>query len=216
LHKYLSGEVIMAKLEERVTPTELLDAIRDGALKQELVKKYRTSDQELAMILLPLFRKGELTKEEFNDFFKGVPLRSHASEAESAPPDLTGLPTPPDLPPSQILRALSEVVENPVLAQEEPPVPPIAQESPRANKAGLSERHSSQEAALPQKETGPENAALSRPGLLLVSPRETGEEDAGACAVDSANMAGLLDMIFAKLSSIEDRLASIEKKISST
>lgn len=205
----------MAKLEELVTPTELLDAIRDGTLKQELVKKYRTSDQQLAMILLPLYRNGELTKEEFNDFFKGVPPRSHSSEAESAPADLTGVAGSPDLPPSQILRALSEVVENPVVAQEEPPVPPLAREAPRANKAGSSERHSSQESALPQKETSAENAATSRPGLLLVSPSDSGEEKAGASAVDSANMAGLLDMIFAKLNSIDDRLAGIEKKIGS-
>lgn len=64
----------MAKLEDLVTPSEILEMIKGGMLKTELIKRYRTSEQELALMLLPLHRGGELTKEEFNDFFKGIPL----------------------------------------------------------------------------------------------------------------------------------------------
>jgi hypothetical protein len=64
----------MAKLEDLVTPSEILEMIKGGMLKTELIKRYRTSEQELALMLLPLHRGGELTKEEFNNFFKGIPL----------------------------------------------------------------------------------------------------------------------------------------------
>ena len=46
----------MAKLEELIAPAELLDMIRKGAMKSELSKKYRASEQDLAMMLLPLYR----------------------------------------------------------------------------------------------------------------------------------------------------------------
>lgn len=61
----------MAKLEQLVTPLELLAAIRAGALKSEIVKQYKTSDQELAVMLQPLYRAGKMTKDEFNEFFMG-------------------------------------------------------------------------------------------------------------------------------------------------
>jgi len=64
----------MAKLEDLVTPSEILEMIKGGMLKTELIKRYRTSEQELALMLLPLHRGGELSKEEFNNFFKGIPL----------------------------------------------------------------------------------------------------------------------------------------------
>lgn len=205
----------MARLEELVTPTELLDAIRDGALKQDLVKRYRTSDQELAMILVPLYRNGELTKEEFNDFFKGVPLRSRAVDVEGVAAGATGAPRPPDLPPSQILQALSEVVENPAVAPAQPATAsPEFEGERREKKSVLSATHSAQRSVLEPKGNTPQESATARSGLLLVNQREAGERDAsGVPAVDSAGMAGLLDLIFAKLSAIEDRLANIEKKI---
>jgi len=205
----------MARLEELVTPTELLDAIRDGALKQDLVKRYRTSDQDLAMILVPLYRNGELTKEEFNDFFKGVPLRSRAADVEVVAAGATGAPRPPDLPPSQILRELSDLVDNPAVALAQPAAAsPEFEEEPREKKSVLSATHSAQGSALGPKGNTTQESATARSGLWLVNQREAGEGDAsGVSAVDSAGMAGLLDLIFAKLSAIEDRLANIEKKI---
>jgi len=207
----------MARLEELVTPTELLDVIRDGALKQDLVKKYRTSDQELAMILVPLYRNGELTKEEFNDFFKGVPLRSRTVDVEGVAAGAIDAPRPSDLPPSQILQALSEVVEDPAVALAEPAAASLQfEEEPRERINVLSAAHSAQGSALGQKGNATQESATARSGLLLVNQRQAGEADAsGVSAVDSAGMAGLLDLIFAKLSAIEDRLANIEKKMGS-
>lgn len=106
----------MAKLEDQVTPSEMLEIIRDGALKNEVMKRFRTSEQELAMMLLPLYRSGTLSKEEFNDFFKGVALRKpEEPESEKAREDE---------PPSAIFKALSDVhdrkvVEAAVKAAEE-------------------------------------------------------------------------------------------------
>ncbi|MBM4325536.1 MAG: hypothetical protein FJ118_00085 [Deltaproteobacteria bacterium] len=61
----------MGLFKDRVDPEELVERVKAGALKGELAKDYKISDEELAMILLPLYRKGELTKDEFNDFFQG-------------------------------------------------------------------------------------------------------------------------------------------------
>ncbi len=109
----------MAKLEELMTPSELVDAIRDGAVKDELVKRYKTSEQELAMMLLPLYRRGEFTKEEFNNFFRGLPVkRSDEAQLQDVPDE--GPPTQPEFePPSEILKSLSRAasqVENEVQA----------------------------------------------------------------------------------------------------
>ena len=196
----------MAKLEELVTPTELLDAIRDGALKQELVKKYRTSDQQLAMILLPFYRNGKLTKEEFNDFFKGFPLRSQAESVEGGSPSGEDSLRPADEPPSQILRALSEVVESPTVKDAEPESGVSENETP-LNKALPSETNELQQSA------GAHMASPTPPRPESVR-QEAGADGIGIGAADSAGMTGLLEMIFAKLNSIEDRLSGIEKKIS--
>ncbi len=76
----------MAKLEDRITPQYLLTSIRSGAPKIEITKEFRTNDRELAHMLLPLYRSGEMTKEEFNDFFKGVAVKGQAvEEAEPSP-----------------------------------------------------------------------------------------------------------------------------------
>jgi len=98
----------MAKLEELMTPSELVAAIRDGAAKDELVKKYRASEQELAMMLLPVYRRGEFTKEEFNNFFKGIPINR---EEETRPPDAPDDGSAPQIeygPPSEIVKSLSK------------------------------------------------------------------------------------------------------------
>lgn len=116
----------MAKLEDQVTPSEMLDIIRDGALKNEIIKRFRTSEQELAMMLLPLYRSGTLSKEEFNDFFKGVALRK-----PEEPP--TGKE---DEPPSAIFKALTDVHDRKVIeaaikaAEEEEKKQPPAKEAP--------------------------------------------------------------------------------------
>lgn len=106
----------MAKLGDQVTPSEMLNIIRDGALKNEVIKRFRTSEQELAIMLLPLYRNGTLSKEEFNDFFKGVALRRPEEPSEGKKEE--------DEPPSAIFKALTDVhdrkvVEAAVKAAEE-------------------------------------------------------------------------------------------------
>ncbi|MFH0823759.1 MAG: hypothetical protein V2B18_13500 [Pseudomonadota bacterium] len=60
----------MARLDDRISADDLLERIRSGALKHELIKDYRTTESELAQMLLPLWRGGRMTKDEFNNFFK--------------------------------------------------------------------------------------------------------------------------------------------------
>ncbi len=123
----------MAKLEDQVTPIELLNIIRGGVIKKEVLKQFRTTEQELAKMLLPLYRSGELTMEEFNDFFKGLALKPKGADGEGA--EATSVPRPEDEPPSEILRSLSEGRSRkmPEEAKKPVPFPPEAQlENPPA------------------------------------------------------------------------------------
>ena len=118
----------MAKLEDQVTPIELLNIIRGGTVKNDVLKEYRTTDQELAKMLLPLYRSGELSMEEFNDFFKGVPLTPKKPDDEAQGPSV---PRPEDEAPSEILRSLSEdrggkSAENSRKADAKPEPEPLA------------------------------------------------------------------------------------------
>jgi hypothetical protein len=158
----------MAKLEELMTPSELVTAIRDGAAKDELVKKYRTSEQALAMMLLPVYRRGEFTKEEFNNFFKGIPIKR---EDETRPPDAADDGSAPQIeyePPSEIVKSLSD--------------------------------------AAAQSESGGDtlpdfnSAAVIHEESLVPEPAGTSD---------------VLDVILAKLISIDIRLSEIEKKLDS-
>jgi hypothetical protein len=219
----------MAKLKDLVSPEEVLEAIRGGALKNEVIKKYKTSEQELARLLLPLFRGGDLSKEEFNDFFKGVPLRPQKVPSEPEALEAAILAAE-DEPPSAIVRSLSaqpepvpfedyppepekvveeqEIVEEPVLAEEpEPEVSePILEEEPAPETPPV------QEPAVAETQ---EMEAFQEP---VVS--EPAQEPVAAVAanpsgipLDSAGMSSVLEMMFAKLRSIDDRLAAIEKKL---
>ena len=121
----------MAKLEEQVSANELVQIIRTGKTKGEIVKEYRTSDQELAMMLLPLYRAGQLTKEEFNDFFKGLSLKREEEPEE----DVTEATPPPEEvaeAPADTRTRLARVFSRKAKAQEEeePPEEVAAQEPP--------------------------------------------------------------------------------------
>ncbi|MGO9569961.1 MAG: hypothetical protein ACLP5H_20715 [Desulfomonilaceae bacterium] len=158
----------MAKLEELMTPSELVAAIRDGAGKDELVKKHKASEQELAMMLLPVYRKGEFSKEEFNNFFKGIPV-TRENETRSAGATDDGSPPQTEYePPSEILRSLSNAAHQ-VENDGHPP-------------------------------SGSENVA------------ESYEESIVPESADSGNV---LDVILAKVISIDIRLSEIEKKLDS-
>jgi hypothetical protein len=71
------------KLEDKVSPQELLSAMRLGILKNVLAKKYRASDEDFALMLYPMYRRGEVTKQEFNDFFNLVPITSGKADQSS-------------------------------------------------------------------------------------------------------------------------------------
>jgi hypothetical protein len=161
-----AGDTAMAKLEELMTPSELVDAIRDGAAKDELVKKYRASEQELAMMLLPLYRRGEFTKEEFNDFFKGIPIKR---EDETRPPDASDDGSAPQTeyePPSEIVKSLSQ--------------------------------------AAAQSESG---------GDTLPDFDSAAASLEESIVPESAGTTNVLDVILAKVTSIDIRLSEIEKKL---
>ena len=114
----------MAKLEDQVTPIELLNIIRGGTVKKEVLKEFRTTEQELAKMLLPLYRSGELTMEEFNDFFKGEALKPKEPDTEGG--QGPSVPRPEDEAPSEILRSLSEDRDRkaPVEPKRPAPAPP--------------------------------------------------------------------------------------------
>jgi len=165
-----AGDTAMAKLEELVTPSELVAAIRDGAAKDELVKTYKASEQELAMMLLPLYRRGEFTKEEFNNFFKGVPVKRD-DEPQSAHTPFDAATTQPEFePPSEILRSLSKAARQ------------------------------------------VENEADTFSGSETATAEESYEE---SIVSEPAEMKDVLDMILAKVTSIDVRLSEIEKKLGS-
>ena len=48
-------------------------------------KEIKASDEDFAMMLYPMYRRGELTKQEFNDFFNLVPITS----GKEIPPPLS-------------------------------------------------------------------------------------------------------------------------------
>ena len=163
-----AGDTAMAKLEELMTPSELVDAIRDGAAKDELVKKYRASEQALAMMLLPLYRRGEFTKEEFNNFFKGIPIKR---EDETRPPDASDDGSAPQIeyePPSEIVKSLSQ--------------------------------------AAAQSESG---------GDTLPDFDSAAASLEESIVPESAGTENVLDVILAKVTSIDIRLSEIEKKLDS-
>ena len=221
----------MAKLEELVTPNELLEVIRGGTLKNQVIKKYRTSEQELAMMLLPLYRSGDLSKEDFNDFFKGIALTP-----KEAPSTQTAR-VREDEPPSQILRSLSTGVTKAAVAEarqaasaavEEVPAPPPVLEHPAPPPLAPAEPKLTEEAA-PEVEAVEaeeedlqveaevvdeaefDEAALDALADVEEVITETGPAAEAAAAGTTIEQA--LEAIILKLTSIDSRLATIEKNL---
>jgi hypothetical protein len=218
----------MAKLEEQITPAELLDMIRKGAMKSELSKKYRASEQDLAMMLLPLYRTEEMTKEEFNDFFSEVPLRTKNAEPQ---------PKPEDEAPSEILASLSKLfggkkqeAEKPEIAVASepsvelppppppppPPAPPAAvAPTPRPAPPEPKPEPSQAAPSQPKAEAPQPTAAEPKPEPLKAAPAPQAAHPVEA-PKEPLNVSSALATILSKLNSIEKRLVSIEKKISAS
>ncbi len=115
----------MAKLEQLVSPSELLQMIQNGALKSDILKKFKASDQDLAMMLYPVYHSGELTKEEFNDFFNETPLRKDAPDKQ---------PAIADEPPSVIVKNLAAMEKENEQKRREEVAEPIVSNLSTENK----------------------------------------------------------------------------------
>jgi len=191
----------MAKLEDLVTQTEILAAVKAGSPKNELAKKYRASEQDLALMLLPLYRKGRLTKEEFNCFFKGVPLPSRSEPDPAVTQVPEEAPTIPHEAPTEMFPAFSseKTAEQPE-ASIPTPVETDSVKGPGLQLVSSKPIQAEPEAPVAQDEKQPIAASQTEP-----------RENAGP---DSAGITALLDMIYLKLNSIEERLDRIEKKLS--
>ncbi len=232
----------MAKLEDVVSPSEILEMIKAGALKTELIKRYKTSEQELAMVLVPLYRGGEITKEDFNNFFQGLPLSQPempAAEAPEAPPPPVQKPVQgPAQEPAQ--KRTQEPAREPAREPAKEPVQELAHEPVQE----LAQEPAQEPAKEPAKEP------VDRPGEIIRSlkkfigkrtpidsaqPQESPIEDAHEEiaaqdveleveeVVDSVPETGVeqepiavteaLQAILKKLDSIDGRLSGIEKKL---
>lgn len=194
----------MAKLKNQMTSQELLELILSGTMKSEIIKKHRTSDEELAMMLLPLYRNGDLTKEEFNDFFKGVLLSPRQTEAQQIE-EPARAPSDQDLPPPEIVKSLAveQGVESKVADEQDEALVGVSDVdvAPSARDVDFSEE---------PEEKEPSQHAQSEPA---VPSSEEVSFRSGSAQVDSATISSVLDMIFAKLGSIDSRLAALEKKL---
>jgi hypothetical protein len=191
----------MAKLKDLMTPQELLELILSGTMKSELIKKHRTSDEELARMLLPLYRNGDLTKEEFNEFFKGVVLSRRRSAGQQSE-DPAGASSQEDLPPSEIVRSLTA-------AQHEEPS--VTKEQDEAPGRGLNVDAGGVDFS-EQAEAEPSRDGLSEQAVPATEDA-SGALRSDSIEVDSTTSSSILDKIFHKLGSIESRLAAIEKKL---
>ena len=188
----------MAKLQDLITSSEILEVIKGGMLKSELIKRYRTSDQELAAMLVPLYRGGELTKEEFNNFFKGIPLtqpETHAPAAPAASPaqepvnDAVNEPeSKPADKPIEIIRSLQKFIGRKVSVNSAQPEESAIQDA--------DEEEVTQEI---------EPVIVEEPVVELVPVDDIQTEP--------ASVPEPLQTIINKLDSIDNRLSEIEKKL---
>jgi len=180
----------MAKLQDLITSSEILEVIKGGMLKSELIKRYRTSDQELAAMLVPLYRGGELTKEEFNNFFKGIPLtqpETPAPAALEASPAQEPVNEPVDKP-IEIIRSLQKFIGR-----------KVSVDSAQPEESAIEDAH--QEEVTQEVEP----VIVEEPVVELVPVDDIQTEP--------ASVPEALQTIINKLDSIDNRLSEIEKKL---
>jgi hypothetical protein len=217
----------MAKLAETMTPEELLAEIRTGALKADLIKQRKTSDEELAMMLLPMYREGRMTKEEFNRFFQGESVVEPPPGAAKTPPTEKALEASDGQggAASSIFRIFSRgsaAKTKPVADQESqvvspaaPPPPPAAPAPPKEEPEAPAPK---EEAAAPEPpvfEKVPEPVAQTvelkrEPEEPKKAPPATGGPPKKPSLVVPRS---LLEQLLGRLDSIDDRLAKIEKRL---
>ncbi|MEW6139059.1 MAG: hypothetical protein AB1733_12560 [Thermodesulfobacteriota bacterium] len=197
----------MAKLKDQTSPQELMELILGGTMKSEIIKRFRTSDEELAIMLLPLYRSGDITKEEFNDFFKGTALTPRQPQQQEQEVSARG-PSQEDLPPSEIVRSLAAEQQE---TAEEPP--PAEAEPQQVAQAPVEYPTTQAVEAQPQRET-----LLSDVGELEMPPEDDSMESAPGDAPEpkeAPKHVFLIERILKRLDSIDRRLAAIEGKLGS-
>jgi hypothetical protein len=196
----------MAKLEDLITPSEILEVIKGGKLKSELIKRYRTSEQELAKMLYPLYRGGELTKEEFNNFFKGVPLFQHETPA---PPASVASPAqePVDEPVNEpVSGTVDEPVNEPVSRTVDKPIEIIRSLQKFIGKKTSINSTQPEESAI---ENANEELSVQEIDPII----EEVVPPTPAIDIERLSVTETLQTIVDKLSSIDDRLSEIERKL---
>lgn len=208
----------MARLEELVNPAELLEEIKNGSTKNELIKKYRTSEQELAMMLLPIYRRNEMTKEEFNSFFQGISLKVSSDNNEQKKSDAPPAESqkPEDEPPSEILQRLSNLFHRksssePKPAPKEEPVPAektVTPSEPKSDVPKISEKPGAEPpmAVMQQVESSSPMDQVVEDQPLQVEPR-------ASKPLTSVELAELVNKTLARINAIETRLKTLERKI---
>lgn len=218
----------MAKNELRTDGKEIVEAILTGKLKKEIEKEFRISEEELATTLLPLYRAGHLTKEEFNSFFKGKPV-----QRVQEPP--TPEATEPADKPRPVKEPSSEAPEYSVsgtfkkfteAAQEEPIEEETEEESLEMEEIDFEEEvdapleaeviEESPEPTAPEPPEAPEEQPAQEQSVEAQSPAPP----AGAEEVEDfqdmrvpSKLERTLDKIWKRLDSIDRRLHEIGKKL---
>lgn len=201
----------MAKPDMQLTPDELLKIIRAGTLKDEIVRQHKTSEQELALALLPAYRSGELTKEEFNMFFQGLSVRPE----EKVEQDPTPGPSAPDEPmePSPVQEEAQEVSAEPrrgfsgLFSRKSPKEPDKQSEVDGEQPlTGQQDDAPAQDA----KEPAPTEHKEQGNAVATESVNETITEDE---SVEASSSSAPLEIVLARLDSIDRRLARIEEKL---
>jgi hypothetical protein len=191
----------MAKLEDKISPIELLNAIRSGRTKEQIVKQYRSSDEEIAMMLLPLYREGQLNKEEFNMFFRGGsgPAPARPAKEQDAGYDVEENYNEP---PSEFFKVFSKVFTKKA-GEEAPsfPEPVEAEESPEALDL--------QPPSLMVDEADLERLEVGETAHLQI-PEQKPQRKA---SFDVAHLPNVLEKIMSSLASIDRRLARIERRL---
>jgi outer membrane biosynthesis protein TonB len=225
----------MAKLEDLVTPSEILDVMKDGAVKGDLIKRFKTSDAELAKMLLPLYRNGQITKDEFNDFFQGRSIASEGPTPEvpavaPSPEPVKEEPKPEAPKPVPVVGdspkpepAVTEAPKPaPPPAEAPKPTPPVAEapkptppvvEAPKPAPPPVPEEVFFDEDEPP--ESAPEDATIEDLSFEEEEDVELVAElpaTPPAVAEETPASSDVLEMILARLDSIDKRLAAIEKK----
>jgi hypothetical protein len=184
----------MALFKDRVDPNVLVERVKAGALKSEIEKDYRISDEELAMILLPLYRKGELTKDEFNDFFRGLPIKRAQEPAAQATEGASIGDTVPEMAVAEEPEVEAEMISEEPSAEAEPEAEPPPPSPPEVQEEAPAELEPAAPAPEPPAEKPPE------------------EPPEPASRMDFRSLENILKRIWKRLDVIDRRLGEIEKK----